>query len=203
MSPAEPDVTTLLGLANQGDARAQAALYRLVEGELRRHAQARLRHERPPHELQTTMLVDDVFIKLVGDQSLTWQNRAQFYCLAARVMRELLVDEARRRTADKRGGGAAPADLDGMAEPVDRAATDPATVLALQEALTALAATEPDLAQIVDLHHFGGWDLKQIADDILHTPYTTVKRRWQKARALLYRALSGGDDDALVPRTRR
>jgi RNA polymerase sigma factor (TIGR02999 family) len=199
----EPDVTTLLGLASQGDARAQAALYRLVEGELRRRARARLRHERPPHELQTTVLVDDAFVKLVGDRNVTWQNRAHFYCLAARVMRELLVDEARRRAADKRGGGEGPASLDGVAEPVGRAGPDPLTVLALHEALTALAATEPELAQVVDLHHFGGWDLKQVADDILHVPYATVKRRWQKARALLYRALNGGDDDPQAARSDR
>jgi RNA polymerase sigma factor (TIGR02999 family) len=203
MSLSELDVTTLLTLANQGDAQAKAALYRLVEGELRKRAHARMRHERPPHELQTTVLVDEAFVELVGDQNVKWQNRAQFYCRAARVMRELMVDEARRRTAEKRGGGIQPAQLDGIAEPIDWTAEDPFTVLALQEALTGLASSDPELAQIVDLHHFGGWDLKQIAEVILHIPYTTVKRRWLKARALLYRALSGGDDDANVSRTTR
>jgi RNA polymerase sigma factor (TIGR02999 family) len=201
MSRPGPDVTTLLGLATQGDAKAQSALYRLVEGELRHRARAYLRHEGRRHALQTTLLVDDAFIKLVGAQSPTWENRAQFYCLAARVMRELLVDEARRRTADKRGRGAEPARLDDVAEPSRTDGLDPLTILALHEALTTLAATEPDLIQIVELHHYGGWELKQIADDILHIPYVTVKRRWQKARALLYRALSGGDPDVAASPT--
>ena len=124
----DPDVTTLLGLANRGDEAAKEALYRLVEAELRKRAHARLRQERPPHGLQTTVLVDDAFLKLIGGQNLTWENRAQFYCLAAKVMRQVLVDEARHRAAVKRGG-AVPVPLDSVPDPVDHAAADPLTLL--------------------------------------------------------------------------
>jgi RNA polymerase sigma factor (TIGR02999 family) len=203
MSLSKPDVTTLLGLTRQGDAQAQEDLFRLVEAELRKCAHARLRQGRQPHDLQTTMLVDDAFVKLVGNTKLTWENRSQFFCLAARAMREILVDEARRHAAGKRGGGRQPADLHRVAEPIDPATRDPLSVLALHEALIGLATTNPELIQIVELHHFGGWDLKQIAAEILRVPYTTVKRRWQKARAVLHAALHGDDHDAKLSRESR
>jgi len=196
MPTPDPDVTTLLGLANQGDDSAKEALYRLVEGELRRRAHARLRRERPPHLLQTTVLIDDAFLKLVGDANVTWANRSQFYCLAAKVMRQLLVDDARLRAATKRGGGNAPIALDAVPDPVMSNATEPLTMLAIHEALSDLVQTRPELGEVVELHHFGGWSLQQIADDILGVAYTTVKRRWKLAQSLLYRALSGGDDDS-------
>jgi RNA polymerase sigma-70 factor (ECF subfamily) len=193
-----PDVTTLLGLANQGDESAKEALYRLVEGELRKRARARLRQEQSPHLLQTTMLVDDAFLKLVGGSNLTWTNRSQFYCLAAKVMRQILVDEARHRTATKRGGGDAAVPLHAVPEPADRTGPDPVSLLALHEAMTRLAETRPELSEVVELHHFGGWDLKQIADEVLRVPYPTIKRRWKLAQSLLFRVLSGGDDDTGV-----
>jgi RNA polymerase sigma factor (TIGR02999 family) len=193
----DAEVTTLLGLANQGDEAAKEALYRLVESELRKLARGRLRHERAPHLMQTTVLVDEAFIKLVGSRNSTWLNRSQFYGVAAKVMRQLLVDEARQRAASKRGG-APPTSLDAVPDLVDRTAADPLTVLAVHEALTGLAASRPDLTEVVELHHFGGWDLHQVAD-ILHVSYGTIKRRWQLAKALLHRALSGGDDDVGQP----
>jgi RNA polymerase sigma factor (TIGR02999 family) len=192
----QPDVTTLLGLAVHGDQFAQSELFRRVESVLRKLAKARLRHEQPAHNLQTTVLVDEAFMKLVGDQEMIWENRAQFYCCAAKVMRQILVDDARRRAAKRRGGGERAVPLDTVPEPVERRALDPFTLLALHEALTKLAGAYPDLIQIVELHHFGGWDLQQIAEEILHLPYVTVKRRWQRAKAILHRALSGGADDA-------
>lgn len=196
MSTPQPDITTLLVQAGRGDRQAQADLFRLVEGELRKRAKARMRREGTPSNLQTTVLVDEAFLRLVGDQHLNWESRSQFYGFAARVMRAILVDDARQRQADKRGGGDRPAPLDRVAEPAAAADADPLTLLALDEALTRLGESSPELLQVVELHHFGGWDLKQIAEDILHVPYVTVKRRWQKARALLHRDLSGGDDDS-------
>jgi RNA polymerase sigma factor (TIGR02999 family) len=190
-----PGITTLLGLAGRGDKQAQEQLFRLIEGELRRRAKACMRHERPPHSLQTTLLVDDAFVKLVGDKHIGWQNRSQFYCCAAKVMRDILVDDARQRTAVKRGGGTRPARLDSVPEPADPGSPDPLTLLAVHEALTKLAGSYPELIQIVELHHFGGWELKQIGEEILDIPYSTVKRRWERAKALLHRHISGADDD--------
>jgi RNA polymerase sigma-70 factor (ECF subfamily) len=196
MSAPRPDITTLLGLASRGDKQAQEEVFRMVERQLRKQAEARLRHEPSAHSLQATLLVDEAFLRLVGDRDLAWENRSQFYCCAAKVMRQILVDEARRRAADKRGGGERPVPLDAVPAPVERGSLDPLTVLAVHEALTQLAEPYPDLMQIVELHFFAGWELKEIADDILHIPQTTIKRRLQRAKALLHRALSGGDDDA-------
>jgi RNA polymerase sigma factor (TIGR02999 family) len=190
MSTPPPDVTTLLRLAGGGDREAQEELYRLVEGELRQRARARLRQERPGHDLQTTVLVDEAYVQLVGGPDVRWENRSQFYGVAATVMRRMLVDEARQRAAAKRGGGAAVAPLEDVGDPIDRGAADPSAVLALNEALTRLGEAYPEVVQVVELHHFGGWDLKQIAEDVLHVPYTTIKRRWQRALALLHRELS-------------
>jgi RNA polymerase sigma factor (TIGR02999 family) len=202
MGQCDVDVTALLNLAHGGDPRAQEELFRVVEGELRRLAHARLHHEMPAPGLQTTLLVDDAYLKLIGASARSWESRSQFYCFAARVMREVLVGEARRRATTKRGGDR-PVPLDQVPTPQAPTRPDPLTLLALHEALAKLAADYPELNQIVELHYFAGWELKQIAEDILGVPYTTIKRRWQKARALLYRALSGGDDDADVPRTAR
>lgn len=196
MAVHQPDVTTLLGLASGGDRQAREELFRLVERELRNRAKGYMRHEQPTPNVQTTVLVDEAYVRLVGDQNIHWENRAEFYCCAAKVMREILVDEARRRGTEKRGGGERPAELDRVPDPVDRTASDPLTLLAVHEALNELAESYPDVGQIVELHHFGGWELKQIAEEILHIPYTTVKRRWQRAKALLYRQISGDDEDA-------
>jgi RNA polymerase sigma factor (TIGR02999 family) len=189
-------VTTLVGLASRGDRQAQEQLFRLVEAELRQRAKAALRRERPTASLQTTVLVDEAFIRLVGHGDQTWENRSCFYACAAKVMRETIIDEARRRAATKRGGGEPPVALDGFPDLVDWSCVDPLSVLVLHEALTNLAGPYPQLVQVVELHHFGGWQLKEIAEEILHVPYPTVKRWWQKAKALLHRELSGGADDA-------
>jgi RNA polymerase sigma factor (TIGR02999 family) len=196
MSRPPTDVTTLLGLASRGDRQAQEELFRLVEGELRTRAKALLRRERPTPSLQTTVLVDEAFVRLVADRDQSWENRSGFYCCAAKVMREIIVDEARRRAAEKRGGGEPPVSLDGVPDLVDWRSVDPLSLLVLHEALGNLAGPYPQLVQIVELHHFGGWQLKDIADEILHIPYPTVKRRWQKAKALLHREISGGAHDA-------
>ncbi len=190
MSAPQPDVTTLLCLAGDGDRRAQEELFRLVEAELRRRAKAFLRHERPGHDLQTTLLVDDAFVQLIGSKNVTWENRSHFYAFAATVMRQMLVDDVRQRAAAKRGGGESPASIDRIPQPAERDRSDPLATLALNEALTRMGEHHPELVQIVELHHFTGWDLKQIAQDILGVPYSTVKRRWQRALALLHREMS-------------
>jgi RNA polymerase sigma-70 factor, ECF subfamily len=193
MSAPQPDVTTLLGLATHGNRQAQDELFRQVEQELRSLARAGLRREWHQYDQQTTALVDEAFLKLISERERTWANRSQFYCYAAKVMRQILVDEARQRAAEKRGGEPL-LSLDRVPDPVDRKCSDPLTLLALHEALSKLTALDSELIQIVELHHFGGWDLKEIAEEILHLPYITVKRKWAKAKALLHREMSGGND---------
>lgn len=189
MPTAQKDVTALLHLVGNGDRPAADALFRLVEADLRKRAKARMSHERPGHLLQTTVLIDDAFVKLIGARTMTWENRAQFYRCAAQVMREILVDEARRSAAEKRGGGQRLVSLDHVAAPIARRGLDPVTLLAVHEALNNLAATLPELTQIVELHVFGGRPLKQIADEILRLPYGIVKRKWQLAKAMLHREM--------------
>jgi RNA polymerase sigma factor (TIGR02999 family) len=189
------DVTTLLQLASGGDRQAQDDLFRLVEGELRKRAKARMSHERPGHLLQTTLLIDEAFVKLVGNRGANWQNRSHFYRCAAKVMRTILVDDARRRAAGKRGAGNRSVSLDDVPDAVAGPGLDPVTLLGIHEALNNLAVTDPELIPIVELHLFGGWDLKDIAQDVLHLPYGIVKRRWRMAKALLHRQISGDAHD--------
>lgn len=195
MSTPGNDVTALLHLVGNGDRPARDALFRLVEAELRMRAKARMNHERSGHNLQTTILIDDAFVKLIGERSMTWQNRSQFYRCAAQVMREILVDESRRRAAEKRGGGQRLVSLDDVADPLARG-LDPPTLLAVHQALNKLAAAFPELMQIVELHVFGGWKLKQIAEEILRLPYGIIKRKWRMAKAMLHREMNGDTDDA-------
>jgi RNA polymerase sigma factor (TIGR02999 family) len=194
MSTTRRDVTTLLQLVGDGDRPARDALFRVVEAQLRKRAKARMRQERPGHILQTTVLIDDAFVKLVGARAMTWQNRSQFYRCAAQVMREILVDEARRRAVEKRGGGQRPVSLNHVADPVARRGLDPLTLLAVHEALNKLTLKLPELMQIVELHVFGGWQLREIAEEILHLPYGTIKRKWHLAKAMLHREIGGTDD---------
>src|SRR5262249_30290752 len=156
---------------------------RLVTGELRRRARASLRHERPDPALQTTVLIDDTFLKLLGDRSIAWEDRAQFYRLAARAMWQILVDHARKARAQNEGGGARPAPLHEVPEPAAPGALGALDLLVLDEALARLAQAAPALAEVVELHHFGGWELKQIARDILGISYKQAKSRWQMAQA--------------------
>jgi RNA polymerase sigma factor (TIGR02999 family) len=196
MQSPQPDITTLLRLAAEGQQEAREELFHLVQGELRRQAKARLRREQLAHNLQTTVLVNEAFVQLVGDQKIGWESRTQFFCFAAKVMRQTLVDEARHRAAGKRGAGMPPIPLERVADLTDRRGPDPLTLLAVHEALDKLAEQSPELVKVVELRYFGGWELKQIAQDVLGVPYPTVKKWWQRAKALLHRELSKGDEDA-------
>jgi RNA polymerase sigma factor (TIGR02999 family) len=189
MSSSQADVTTLLNRASQGDKQAQGDVYRLLEADLVRLARALLRHERPGPNLETMVLVNDAFLKLVGDPEKHWESRAQFCRLVAHKMRQLLVDQARHRSAARRAGNPAP--LEAGADIADPHAGKPLELLALDDALTNLAQTHPDLSELVDLHHFLGLRLNHIAEAILHVPYITVKRKWERARAMLRRAMEG------------
>jgi RNA polymerase sigma-70 factor, ECF subfamily len=169
-----------------GDAGAADALARKVYDALHVIAQQHMRHERDDHTLQATVLVNEAFMRLVDQRSVSWQNRGQFFALASRAMRRLLVDHARRKQADKREGGVQ-VTLEDVAVPDQRV-----DILALDEALEQLAALDARQAQIVQLRFFGGLSIEDTAQ-ALGISSATVSRDWVFARAFLQRAMA---DDA-------
>lgn len=181
-------VTDLLIAWNDGDPSALDRLIPLVEGELRRLARRHMRREGPAHTLQTTALVNEVYLKLVDQTHARWHNRAHFFSIAAQMMRRILIDYARRNLRGKRGGGAADLPLE------DAAALTPeksAELLALDEALTRLAAVDPLKARVVELRHFGGLSVKETAE-VLKISEVTVIRHWGLAKSWLRKQVRGG-----------
>ena len=179
------DVTQLLADWASGDERALDRLMPLVYQELRRIANRALDRERPGHTLPATALVHEAYLRLVGQHSAQFQNRAHFFAIASQIVRRILVDHARRRASLKRGAGDAPLVLD-MEVAVDAPSVD---ALALDAALTRLAALDPQQARIVEMRFFGGLTVEETAD-VLNISPRTVKRDWSMARAWLRRELS-------------
>jgi RNA polymerase sigma factor (TIGR02999 family) len=180
-------VSQLLHAWESGDAQAQDQLARHVYQELRKRAAACLRHERPDHTLQPSALVNEAYIRLMGNQRVTWLNRAQFFGVAAQIMRRILVDYARARLALKR-----PA-LVNIALNEGKAAAQPpdCEALMLDDALKDLAQIDDRQARIVELKYFGGLSETEIAG-VLSLSRATVTREWQSARAWLYRRITHG-----------
>jgi RNA polymerase sigma-70 factor (ECF subfamily) len=189
-----PDVTRLLVRWSEGDADALERLLPLVYGELRRIATQQLRRERAGHTLAPTAVVHELYFKLIDQSRTSWQNRAHFFGLAAQLMRRILVDHARARHAEKRGGLVTRISLEQMledgGEPSGEHAGAAEDVLAINEALEQLAAIDPDQARIVELRFFGGLTVEETASVLKRSP-RTVKREWRLARAWLFRALRG------------
>ena len=186
MSPEPGDVSHLLRAWGRGDAQAGEDLVPLVYRELRRRAAAYLRNERPDHTLQPTALVHEAYVRLVGQDRVSWQNRAQFFGVAAQMMRRILVDHARRHHAAKRPGAGAKVTLDdhiGAAQPYD------CEILLLDQALGELASINPRQVEIVELRYFGGLTEEEVAV-LLSLSRTTVTREWQTARTWLYRRMT-------------
>jgi len=180
------DVTNLLLSWRQGDAEALDRLVPLVYDELRQVARRRLQGEPPGHALQATALVHEVYLRLVDVDRMTLTSRAHFLGVAATLMRQILVDHARRQRADKRGGGATLLSLDD-AKPA--AWTSSVDVLALDEALDALAAIDPRHCRVVELRFFAGLTIDEAAA-ALGISSATVEREWALAKAWLFRRLS-------------
>lgn len=187
-----PDLSELLE-ASETSADARDRLITLLYPELRRIAAAHMRRERPDHTLQATALVSEFFVHMAKSAAFTPRSRSQFLMVASVVMRRLLVDHARARTAEKRGGHYVRVDI-GTADPSDSARF--VDLLEIDELLSRLATSDPRMARIVELRFFGGLTNVEIADALgIHE--RTVKRDWQVARALLYSQLRR--DDADVP----
>lgn len=188
MAP-ERDVTGLLLRWGGGDARAFDELAPLVYEELRRLARSHLRRERPGHTLQSTALVHEAYLRMVDQQSVNWQNRSHFYGIAAQMIRRILVDHARARHTHKRGDAAPKITLD---EAIGAAQGRDLDLVALDDALQALAEIDPRQSRIVELRYFAGLSIEETAEVLQISP-ATVKRDWTAARAWLKRELTRGE----------
>jgi RNA polymerase sigma factor (TIGR02999 family) len=183
-------VTQIIELLQQGDPRAAAELLPLVYEELRKLAAARLAAENPGQTLQATALVHEAYLRLVGgDADRNWDGRGHFFAAAAESMRRILINRARDKNRLKRGGGKKRMELDEIAVALD---TPDEELLALDEALQALAEDDPVAAQLVELKFFAGLSLRQAAET-LAVPRRTADRHWAYARAWLFERLGGED----------
>jgi RNA polymerase sigma factor (TIGR02999 family) len=180
------EVTGLLLSWRQGDAQALDRLVPLVYDELRRVARRHLQREQPGHVLQATALVHEVYLRLVDVDRMTLKNRAHFFAVAAKLMRQILVDHARRQHAGKRGGGVTIVGLEGASPAAQPPSVD---VLALDEALDALSAIDVRQAGVVELRFFAGLGIGEAAE-ALEISTATVEREWAMAKAWLHRRLS-------------
>ena len=183
--PVRSDITALLAAWGQGDTRAADKLIPLVYDELRRVAARAMRREADGHTLQTTALVHETYLRLVGQRDADWQSRAQFFGVAANVMRRVLVDHARERLAVKRGGGATQVSLGDVPGKPD----DGLEVLALNDALEHLSTIDPLQSKIIELRYFTGLNIEDTASALSVSP-STVKREWVVAPAWLRRELA-------------
>ena len=175
-------VTQLLIEISNGDREAVDLLLPVIYDELRKLAANYLRRERPDHTLQPTALVHEAYLRLVDQTRVNWQNRAHFFGIAAQIMRRLLVDHARRHNAEKRGHDFQKLSLD---ENIDRAVERSTELIALDDALKALAAFDSQKARVVELRYFGGLSIEETAD-VLGVTATTIKRHWRFAKAWLH-----------------
>ena len=185
--PRGHDVTELLRAWGAGDAQASEPLVRLVYEELRRQAGIALRREGAGHTLQPTALVHEAWLRLDDQHAARWESRAQFFAIAAQMMRRVLLDHARTRLAQKRGGGAVQVSLGG-ARLAEDAPVDVVDVIALDDALERLAALDPQKARLVDLRYFAGLSIPEAAE-VLGISTATVGREWAVARMWLRREL--------------
>lgn len=179
-------VTQLLAEAGRGRREAWERLTPLIYDELHDLAEAAMRKERSCHTLQPTALVHEAFVRLAGQDQARWNNRTHFYGAAAQTMRRILVDHARRRRAEKRGGGATCEPLDAALISFEDRSTD---LLDLDAALTRLAALDRQQARIVELRFFGGLTVEEAAE-LLGISVSSVERSWRTARAYLLREVS-------------
>jgi len=183
------EVTRLLAAAGRGDERALDRLVPLVYDELRGIAARRMAAERNGHTLTTTALVHEAYLELAGLDRIEWKNRAQFFAIAARLMRRILVDHAVRRGAQKRGGDRTRVTLDRVAGALAVGPEHDADLLALDDALARLEDEDGRLARVVECRFFGGMTIEETAAALEISP-ATVKRDWALARAWLNRELS-------------
>lgn len=187
----DDDLTRVLTAAAEGDEKAAAELLPLVYTQLRRVARARMVKVPPGQTLQPTALVHEAYLRLAGRRDGAWSGREHFFCAAARAMRDILVENARRKASLKRGGGRRRIHLDEAGIAIQPPSED---VVAVDEAVRKLEVSDPDSAQVVYLKYFCGLTTNEIAE-VLGISVATVERRWKYVRAVLFRELSRGSDD--------
>ena len=191
------DATDLLLAWSSGDTSALEKLMPLVYQELRGMALRYMRQERPDHTLQATALVNEAYLRLVDVNRIQWQNRSHFLAVAAQTMRRILVEFARQRHRQKRGGEVVHVTLDDAPDVVQDQRVD---LVALNDALAALATFDPRMSQVVELRFFGGLTVEETAD-VLQVSPETVMRDWKTAKVWLLRELNARAPGASVPRT--
>jgi RNA polymerase sigma factor (TIGR02999 family) len=189
MSGSSSDVTRLLNRLSDGHEAALDRLLPAVYNELRRIAHEELRGERDDVTIRTTALVHEAYMKLVDHADVDWQDRQHFFAVAARAMRQVLVEHARKRAAQKRGGAGPDLPLDKVTLPVE---TDTERLLALDDALDTLAGQDERAVKVVECRFFSGYTIEETAD-VLGVSPSTVKRDWRGAKAWLNRALDGAE----------
>lgn len=187
------EITRLLQGWRNGDRKALDALLPVVYNELHRLAHFQLRKERPDHTLQSAALVNEAYLRLLGLNAPQWEGRSHFFAIAAQQMRQILVDYARRHRAGKRGGGAGALSLDDSAL-LEQGKRRDLDVVALDDALQALAQIDGRKAQVVELRFFGGLNFEETAE-VLKVSAVTVARDWSTARAWLHREMSRENSD--------
>ncbi|MGH9838705.1 MAG: sigma-70 family RNA polymerase sigma factor [Blastocatellia bacterium] len=184
--PGKENVTRILQDWSRGDRGALEELLSLVYDELRRLADHYLRRERPGHTLQATALVHEAFLRLIDQEQVNWQNRAHFFGAAANLMRQILIQHARAKHAEKRGGEREKLYLDEVHDLTQEQDWD---LVALDDALNDLAAVSPQQSRVVELRFFGGLSIEETAEVLGISP-ATVKREWNVAKAWLHREIS-------------
>src|SRR5580700_1018379 len=189
--PSQIEVTRLLKAWGAGDDKALEQLAAVVESELHRLAHRCMTREKPGHTLQTTALVNEVYLRLVDVNAVEWQDRAHFFAISARMMRRILTDFARSRNYQKRGGTALHVSFD---EALAVSQEQDAEIVAIDDALSQLAALDSRKSQVVELRFFGGLSEVEIAEVLKVSP-ETVRRDWRFAKSWLHRVLSGEKDD--------
>lgn len=184
----QQDITRLLVEWTAGEQKALDKLLPLVYRELHGIAHRQLRRESLNHTLQTTALVHEAYLKLIDQTRASWQNRSQFFAVAAQIMRRILIDRARKSLREKRGGDAVKISLnEGNIDISDERAAE---LVALDEALKRLAESEPSKAKLVELRYFGGLSIEETAE-VLGISTATVIRQWRLVKAWLYREIAG------------
>lgn len=184
-----PGITELLNAWSNGDRSALEKLTPLVLPDLRRIAKRHLNHERTGQSLQTTAVVNELYVRLIGVKGVSWEDRAHFLAFSATLIRNILVDAARARKSRKRGRDVIMVSLDEAHGVSDRTAD----VVALDDALTTLSAVDPRKAKMIELRFFGGLSVQETAE-VLHVAPDTVKRDWKLAKAWLWREMRKGSD---------
>jgi RNA polymerase sigma-70 factor, ECF subfamily len=188
-TPSSQEVTRLLLAWRDGDREALERLTPLVYGELRRMAHRYMRRERSDHTLQTSALVNEAFLRLIDYRQVGWQNRAHFFGIAAQMMRQILIDHARSHARAKRGGALLQVSFEETAIISEERAAE---LIALDDALNALAAFDISKSRIVELRFFGGLTNEEVSE-VMGMSLRAIEREWRKAKAWLRRAISKGE----------